>query len=165
MAPCPLAFPWEQLTHFLLGPITTMNEGLPILAICPHLKSLELTLLPVFPVNSDDDPFVHSTSQRLHLSTAGNLAALLDKVTLPALRNLSRSELHGASPYTARPLATIPFRRIPSTFMLHHRAIHHSRVRYLRRRDSGVPRTCADIQVIGFVVHHGRSRKASVCDG
>ncbi|EDR05938.1 uncharacterized protein LACBIDRAFT_329467 [Laccaria bicolor S238N-H82] len=94
-----LAFPWKQLTHFLQGPIATMNEGLRVLAICPHLKSLELTLfLPMFPIDDDDDPFVHNTLERLHLRTAGNLAVLFDKVTLPALKDLSLSELHGASP-------------------------------------------------------------------
>ena len=94
-----LAFPWEQLTHFSHGPVATMNEGLRILAICPHLKSLELTLfLPMFPVDDDDDSLVHNTLERLHLITAGNLAVFFDKVTLPALRDLSLSELHGASP-------------------------------------------------------------------
>ncbi|EDQ98811.1 uncharacterized protein LACBIDRAFT_335634 [Laccaria bicolor S238N-H82] len=95
-----LALPWKQLTHFnSQGPIATMNEGLRVLAICPHLKSLELTLfLPMFPVVDDDDPFVHNTLERLHLRTAGNLAVLIDKVTLPALKDLSLSELHGASP-------------------------------------------------------------------
>ncbi|EDQ98526.1 uncharacterized protein LACBIDRAFT_335878 [Laccaria bicolor S238N-H82] len=94
-----LAFPWKQLTHFSQGPIATMNEGLRVLAICPHLKSLELTLfLPMFPVDDDDGPFVHNTLERLHLRTAGNLAVLIDKVTLPALKDLSLSELHGTSP-------------------------------------------------------------------
>lgn len=88
-----LAFPWEQLTHFSLRLAITVDESLRILAICPHLKSLELTLfIPKWlGDNNDDDPFVHNTLQRLHLNTAGNLAALFDKVTLPALKDLSLS--------------------------------------------------------------------------
>ncbi|EDR01828.1 uncharacterized protein LACBIDRAFT_332845 [Laccaria bicolor S238N-H82] len=94
-----LAFPWEQLTHFTLGSPTVVDEGLRILAICPHLKFLELILLPIFPVSNDGDPFVrHNTLQHLHLSVVGNMAALFDKVTLPALKDLSLSELHGTAP-------------------------------------------------------------------
>ncbi|EDQ99342.1 uncharacterized protein LACBIDRAFT_335096 [Laccaria bicolor S238N-H82] len=94
-----LAFPWEQLTHFSLGLDISMSEGLGFLAICPHLKSLELRhLLPMYPVGNDDGLFVHNTLERLYLSTAGNLAALFDQVTLPALKDLSLSEADGVLP-------------------------------------------------------------------
>ena len=87
-------FPWEQLTHLSLRPDISLYEGLHILAICPHLKSLELRhFFPMFLVDGGDDPFVHNTLERLYLSTAGNLGAFFDRVTLPALNDLSLSEV------------------------------------------------------------------------
>ncbi|KIJ94211.1 hypothetical protein K443DRAFT_683944 [Laccaria amethystina LaAM-08-1] len=91
-----LAFPWKQLTHFSLRHPINVDECLRILAICPHLESLELTLFLDFPDDNDDVPFVHNTLQLLYLNTVGNLATLFDKVTLPALKDLSLSEAGGA---------------------------------------------------------------------
>lgn len=91
-----LVFPWE---HFSLCPVTTINKSLRIIATCPHLKFLQLTLvLPMFLGDNDDDPFVHNTLQHLYLSAAGNLSALFNKVTPPALKDLSLSEMDGALP-------------------------------------------------------------------
>ena len=93
-----LTFPWAQLTHFPLGHIISMTEGLRIITSCPQLTSLELTLIcPVHvAITSDSGPIVHNHLQRLHLSTAGNLGTLFNKLTLPALKDLSLAEVHGA---------------------------------------------------------------------
>ncbi|EDR05841.1 uncharacterized protein LACBIDRAFT_302656 [Laccaria bicolor S238N-H82] len=95
-----LTFPWAQLTHFWLGHIISMTEGLRIITSCPQLTSLELTLiLPVQDTfTNGSDPIVHNNLQRLHLSTAGDLGILFDKLTLPALNDLSLSEVHGSFP-------------------------------------------------------------------
>jgi len=95
-----LTFPWAQLTHFWLGHIISMAEGLRIITFCPYLTSLELTLiLPVqITIMSNSVSVVHNNLQRLHLSTAGSLGILFDKLTLPALKDLSLSEVHGAFP-------------------------------------------------------------------
>ncbi|EDR05835.1 uncharacterized protein LACBIDRAFT_329451 [Laccaria bicolor S238N-H82] len=95
-----LTFPWAQLTHFWLGHIISMTEGLRIITSCPQLTSLELTLiLPVqVTFTNGSDPIVHNNLQRLHLSTAGDLGILFDKLTLPALNDLSLSEVHGSFP-------------------------------------------------------------------
>ncbi|KIJ94205.1 hypothetical protein K443DRAFT_683933 [Laccaria amethystina LaAM-08-1] len=93
-----LTFPWAQLTHFWLGHIISMTEGLHIITFCPQLTSLELTLiLPVqVTITNDSGPIVHNNLQRLHLRTAGNLGTLFDRLTLPALKDLSLAELHGS---------------------------------------------------------------------
>ncbi|EDQ98921.1 uncharacterized protein LACBIDRAFT_335534 [Laccaria bicolor S238N-H82] len=95
-----LTFPWAQLTHFWLGHIILMTEGLRIITFCPQLTSLELTLiLPVqVTITNGSGPIVHNNLQRLHLSTAGDLGSLFDKLTLPALNDLSLSEVHGSFP-------------------------------------------------------------------
>ncbi|EDR05831.1 uncharacterized protein LACBIDRAFT_329446 [Laccaria bicolor S238N-H82] len=94
-----LTFPWAQLTHFWLGHIISMTEGLRIITSCPQLTSLELTLiLPVqVAITNGSGSIVHKNLQRLHLSTAGDLGILFDKLTLPALNDLSLSEVHGSS--------------------------------------------------------------------
>ncbi|EDQ98810.1 uncharacterized protein LACBIDRAFT_335633 [Laccaria bicolor S238N-H82] len=95
-----LTFPWAQLTHFWLSHIISMTEGLRIITFCPQLTSLELTLiLPVqVTMTSGSGPIVHNNLQRLHLSTAGDLGILFDKLTLPALNDLSLSEVHWSFP-------------------------------------------------------------------
>ncbi|EDR14709.1 uncharacterized protein LACBIDRAFT_321937 [Laccaria bicolor S238N-H82] len=90
----------HSLTHFWLSHIISMTEGLRIITFYPQLTSLELTLiLPVqVTTTNGSGPIVHNNLQRLHLSTAGDLGFLFDKLTLPALEDLSLSEVHGAFP-------------------------------------------------------------------